>query len=561
LRPRLLASVREGIVSRVLAEAGAQVKTVPDLVMTQVDEQFANINKSLESAEQNYPALVRNVALRFAAQPGMISPPALNSSRGSSGNQALLHGLESAQVSVNPLSAGRFEVTPVKPASNAAHSMETGAAVLGSTILFATERWKRTDLPITDFSFRRQGIEVFNKLLVMGGFLTPSGAHYPALAVASEKASAPNGQSAAALIQHLDLRSFLINADSEKNAKIYSVPDRVQLSGAYSGLANAQAHAVSAEAQAQLLSGLCGMIDFTRDWQSTEFDRLFSSINVDSFLSEFPKGSIDQTLFPKDILFALSLGNAAVILENLKSRLTPVFLLDLDRQIEWADTYAQPHATPAAMAAVVDMKDGQRAVVAHARDAAQYLIAIAHFIKSTDGIEKTQNSLLQTKGKDGQSPLSILIDARADLKLLVLALANFLSHEMQATDGGMNSDFDLTTKQVRKTQNRDLRDQTISILALNEASDILGVEIYRWAALDIYSYMNRELFDKKSGFYAKTTAALAASASPPSSEPLDLPLLVETLRAGEALRSQMPLASQKQWTVISDPWFAVLGKF
>ncbi len=88
-----------------------------------------------------------------------------------------------------------------------------------------------------------------------------------------------------------------------------------------------------------MLRGLSGMIRYLRDWHVNSFDLALGQVSLQDMMPGVPSSGASQKFFPKETLLAVAVANAAALLRNIESDLTPVFLLDLDRQATWANGF------------------------------------------------------------------------------------------------------------------------------------------------------------------------------------------------------------------------------
>ena len=144
--------------------------------------------------------------------------------------------------------------------------------------------------------------------------------------------------------------------------------------------------------------------------------------------------------------------------------------------------------------------------------------------------------------EDGPSPRDQILAAREKLRMLILGLANYLSHQFRAENGLIRHELQAKT-QSPSPKSFSAMDQALALRALVRASQDLRNDIYPWEAVDILFSMNKELFDQAAGFYRS------------EGEPQLTPwALTQTLRALEAVRAHVPPTSQKQIDRIQAPW-------
>ncbi len=437
-------------------------------------------------------------------------------------------------------------------------SQTVGAATLGASMTALETRWELqqerfSHIPLETSTNKiikmmpsklgpeqlhvQEILSQINKALSIGGFRVNVNERFKSLSFALN----PDGKSD----PNLDLKSVFENPIS------FVVPDALIATDAFHAVpADKDRLNVDIESQAQLLKGLSRMVYFFRDWESNSFDRLLGNIKVNDFVLDPRMKSIDQKFFPKDILFTLFIGDAAVILSNFAKSMSTILLLDENRNMKWeneADN-GDPSAPISAMAAFANIVNGKRSEIADSTALSHELLALVEFYNATEGIEKTNSVFLTQKMKDGSNTLDALRDGRKKVFLLTSAIANFLTHEMQDPDGGVYHNYDMIKKMPVKGP-RNLRDQVNVMAALEKAGSMNSALIYKNAALDVYYFINRKLWNAEKGFYLTTEGGTSIG---------QLPEIVETLNLVESITSLMPNDSILQWKKISQPWLNAL---
>jgi hypothetical protein len=522
LRGELIPAVKDGIISEVEHQAASLMPELPTVITDRCKAEITRIRTELTKITQDYPAFVRELARAYASQ-----------NLGSKDGSAMIAGIETGRVSID-LQAGRTEVR----APEIVGKVDSGAETIGASLALAATRWYNGQ-PVKDEEFSKDAIAQISKMLAMGGFKAENGKLFPSLSVSVN----PNSN------RQLDVRNLLSTNES------FGIPDKIKIDAEFR-MDITKAKSMSVRGQAEVLRGISGMIRFLRDWETNRFDRTLGAVEVGRLISQLPAQNTKDKLFPKDMLFSLGVGNAASILLNLTKPMASVFLLDLDRRTVWANEFQSERASTATMAGIVDIEDGKRLATVRSRDVARFLVGVLEFIKATDGIQRTKSGPLLERGKDGRRSLDVLIESRAQLRLLAVGLSNFLTHEMQNKDGGIQPRFSRVKAEVHLEDPRTLLDQVVVADALARAGNVLGINIYRWAALDILAFMNRTLWNPETGFY-RAVEDLSADLLTPSP---NLEETVATLVAGERLRPIMSPRSRSQWDKIAQPWIAALEK-
>lgn len=380
-----------------------------------------------------------------------------------------------------------------------------------------------------DFAFQ-SALSQINKLISIGGYRDPQDRLVPALL-------SPVGQEK----KPLDLMNLSANLNS------YRIPDKIKLRDGFHAHQNMiYEKDFSASSYADQIKGLSEMLKVTADWKSTSYDHLLGQIKAQELTEDLQAEALNRPLFPKDMLFALNVADVAVLLQDITKNSTPVFLVNLQDQIVWADQY-NPEQDTVLMGGIVDIKKGKKSNIVRSKDVAHFLIAVATFLEATEGIERTQAPLLLEKDAEGKRPLDTLLQGRADLKLLIVAMANFISNQLTSEKSLVQNQYYL--HEMLRSNNPDyvVEDQVIAIRALMKAYALTGIDAYQWSAQDIYFAMNRTMFDAREGFYVNGDGT-----------PLDLPAKTQALLALYELRPVLPAASQRQLERLSGPWLTGL---
>jgi len=256
----------------------------------------------------------------------------------------------------------------------------------------------------------------------------------------------------------------------------------------------------SASEQAELLRGVSVIAQYFKDWKINAYNRSVQVIKASSLLPEFPQEELNYSIFPKEFSYTLAILNGVNILQNLNKKNSTVFLLNDSGEAYWTNDKNKAKS-PMAMAAIVDIKGGKRSLKVKSSDVANYILALVEFLKATDGIKNTESFILKNKSDGDSTPAKEIIKARKMIGNLAVALGNFLTHKMQGDDGGFYSEFDRKRLRVNKKSKRKLANQIIIMQALMSLSNHFKVNIYNWAAIDAYYFMNNNLWSTRSDFY------------------------------------------------------------
>jgi hypothetical protein len=343
----------------------------------------------------------------------------------------------------------------------------------------------------------------------------------------------------------LDIMNMMATAGTTS----YRIPDRIKMSDSFhTDEKMLYERNFSASAFADQIRGLSHMLRVTADWKRSSYDKLLGGIKAQDLTHEVKTPALDRPLFPKDMLFALNVGDAAVLFQDITKKATPVFLMTLQKKLIWADKYSSlPDTETAIMAGIVDIKDGKRSNLVHSRDVAKLVMAIAEFLSATDGVEKTKSSILLEKDSAGKAPLDSLIDGRKDLKLLVVALGNFISNQLISENHLISGSYYLPEMIRSNNPEYLIEEQMLGIRALLKAYQLTGISNYLFAAQEVYFAVNKKYFDTDEQFYVNSDGSK-----------LDFPQKTAVLVALQELKNNLPSESQGQLVRVSAPWLRAL---
>ena len=527
IRTELSQQSRDGLIAEIQAQVAAVVPQLPVEAGKRIVQEIADVRGKLKLVKDDYPGFVRRIMKGYAGEK--------------------LRGLDASGAMPADISIVGFETSRIQidftgtllamRSSETSGSVVTGAETIGTSMALAATLWRTETVP-GSVSYQRSVISQINKLLAIGGFKAENQKPFPSLSLALDPSSEQ---------RHFYVRHF------SSGTVGYAVPDSIRVNNDVQIDSALYSQEVSVRSQAELLRGLSSLIRSFRDWEKSPFDQTLGRISVGELIKDLPADGVTEKLFPKEMFFSLAVADAGSILKNLTKKLSPVFLLSLKNNVIWSNDLGDTSDDndPATMAGMVDIQKGERTDTVRTGDVANYLLAVSEFLEATEGIENTKASPLLEKGADGHTPLEQLLDGKRDIRLLALGLANFLSHRMQGADGGLRSALSRANPALDAKAPRTLRDQALAILALSRVGDALDKDVYRWAAMDAMAFMNKVLWNTKTGFYRSVEGS---EATPPLDE------VALALLAGERLRLQLNEKSRTQWDQISAPWYAAFEK-
>lgn len=492
-------------------EISTILPTLPQILTESLNESFAKQLAELRGIRSNYGKFIKEKVTAWSQE----SLP----------NKGQILGLEAAQLKTS-LVRNKMNFTPViAPVTSEG---------LGASLAAFQSAWKAGGLA-QDIQIQT-GLEMINRLAALGGYPTEFGNMAPAL-LSPMNTQAPTLD--LTRITELTSPYAMTDALTVKNGftPVVDRPNRINL---------------SAKSQAELVRGLSEILFYLRDWETTSFDQSLGLVTASQMLPEYKDvPDLQRSLFPKESLMALAIGDLAVSLQNLTKERSQFFVVGLKNSVTWVNDFNFETGDAAVMAGVVDIENGERKDIVRSEDVARWVLALGTFLKASEGIENTKSSLLLEVDASGKRPLDTFLDARRQIKLLMVGLANFLSHQMMDGDGFIHSELTLPGLVPSQPKNKSVLDQMLSIRALLMATEITKVDIYQISATEIYYHMNNHLFQAKLRFYSFESKT-------ESPEKIFLPVLVEGLRALSELKPHLPSKSQEQLDWILEPWISGL---
>lgn len=483
--------------------------TLPETFVTQIDQGLVDKGNILRGIRKDYGSYLKDLLSVWA-------------DKNLPGSRGKVAGFEAPAVRVQVSRKQKMSIAATS--STLELKANTAGTSMTANALFLQHAPEHGDFKM------RAALSQVNKLIAIGGYRDQAQKMVPALMMPIEKTQAT-----------LDLMNFT------KSTYSYRIPDKIKMLDSFQASAEPYEKNFSAASYAEQLKGLSEMIHFTADWKHTNFDDSLGKIKAQELTNKIEHSALQRSLFPKDMLFALNIGDAAVLLKNITKKSTPVFLVTLNNNVIWADQYQYGGDDSAIMAGLVDIKDGRRSHIVNTQDVAKFLLAIREFLRATEGVENTRSSILLERDEHGVTPLKALLDGREELKLLTIALANFISSQLVNEKSQVQSQFNL--EQMKRSDDSviQIENQAFAIRALQAAWEITGREIYLWSAHEIYFALNKFTFDREEHFYVNGDGSS-----------LSFPQKVNTLRALVELKESLQPKSQAQLERITAPWLKAL---
>lgn len=303
---------------------------------------------------------------------------------------------------------------------------------------------------------------------------------------------------------------------------------------------------VNLKQQSELLLTASTLLDQLADWKTSSFDNALSTIKADRIIRQFKSKDLDRSFFPKTDLTAVVLSISSQVLSLMQSTNSMLVLVDNQNQILPVQKISDQGAGPIALAAATDFKNGLRIPIAKTSDLGEFLSSMDAFYHSTEEIEKTKSTFLLQKNENGKSLLEEAVAAREDIKLLMIAIANFISNQLIQPNGLVSKSIALN-ENLKPLDKYELLDQTRAIDALMKAYDLTKIDVYLWTAKNIYYSMNRLLYSDKIKFYQQSTENEVQTG-------IDKTKLLETYKNLIPLKSYLSPEEQAQFERIFEAW-------
>lgn len=496
IRKQINTSMHSYILTKLDEEVLATIKTMPTMMSAEVSLAIKDKISEISIIKNDYEAYVKKGAQKWSGSK-------------LAGSQGRVLGLEQLSPSANGLG-------------------DSSSTLLGQAMMVKTKILNHESSRLQSQEKIEWSLEHLNKLLALGGYKKNEVDLIRALAQPID-------------FQFKDIKLSL--QEILKSKASFAVPDQISLVSAYVSKPTSHDNFnVSVVGQARLLRGYSESIQFLKDWQVTAFDPILGQETLAEAFDNAPASVAQRKLFPKETLFALSVGNAAIILKNLLKDLTPIFVVGQESQIIWANNFDISSADAVSMAGVVNLMAGRRDLKVSASDLSEYMVALGEFVKSIEGLKNTKSKYLLEVGSDGKTNVDELIDAQKQVKILVVGLGNFLSHRMVSAEGWVQETYSLRQAQIEVGEMK-VMTQFKAIESLLQAYEITRLTPYLWSALDLYYKLNKEVFNPQKGFYSG----------------------IETLEQGaqvikilKSLKAYLPETSQLQLNSLLGSWTQLL---
>lgn len=304
---------------------------------------------------------------------------------------------------------------------------------------------------------------------------------------------------------------------------------------------------LQAAEQAQALKFLSLMLMQTADWKKSALDEGLSTIRAQDLLTSIKTKELNQSLFPKVELFNINLSFAIQMLKQFQSEKSMLYLIDNEEGRISINHYLQYSQSPVALSAVSDKIYNKLQNTTDTSDLYDLSEAFYLFLQATANVDLSASDILKDSSLQEQ-----LLDARKNIRLLILTLANFISHQMTDTNHLVHSSYDFEKKALDGQFN--LQNQAASVAALVRAYEVTGIEIYLLSAKENYYALNRHFYDPQIKFYKNNLSADKKS----SANIADTVWI--TYNKVLPIKKYLDSISQEQFDHIFENWLRVLSK-
>lgn len=302
--------------------------------------------------------------------------------------------------------------------------------------------------------------------------------------------------------------------------------------------------------QAAALKFLSLMVTATADWKTGPFDHGITDIRAQDLITDFKSDELKQSLFPKVELFNICFSYAVQILKQIQSDKSLVYLVDNNNlRIPISDYLSGANRPTVALGAASDQKNNRVLNTTKISDLALLIDALSGFSKAIVGIENSQSTILKNEDIKNQ-----IMNAKKNVDLLVVTLANFISSQMIGPKNLAADSYDFETKIL--DQNYKLANQVAAISALVSAYETTHIDIYLFSAKELYYSMNKNYFDPQLKFYKNNlNPDLQTDMEATSAVKNDV---LGTLNQLITLRKHLSRTSQVQFDRIFENWYVAL---
>ncbi len=508
IRNQLNASTVKYALETIESNAADTVKDLPSLLTENLKDGITEQSSQIKKIQKDYTSFLRDLLKIWAAKK-------IPETKGQ------IAGFENPRVNVSLSEKSGFSIKATGDLSQVSNET-TGASFAALSTLFAQDS-------VDDKFVFKSSLSQINKMLALGGYRTEDNNLVPAFFAPMKD-----------LKNQLDLMTFASETESFAATDIVSVKTPFRISDSSSE------KNYSVAAMTEQIRGLSSMLNYMSDWKKSKYNDTLGSIKANE-VANTDAEELDRSIFPKEAFFALNIADVSVLLKNITKEFSNVFLLNTRGKMAWASDYDFGGADQAIMAGVVDIKDNKRGEAVRGDHVSRLLIAVAEFVRATENIEQTQSAYLLAADQDGVTPIDLLKKGRDDLRMLTVALANFISHQMINKVGLVSSTYRIGSGVP--DENASVLNQALAIRALIAARSITNLDIYIWSAQEIYFAMNKHLFSQKERFYNnKDTTNMG------------FPEKLTTLVALAELYPYLPSKSQMQLDLILKPWLKALSE-
>lgn len=300
-----------------------------------------------------------------------------------------------------------------------------------------------------------------------------------------------------------------------------------------------------AKDQAWSLMYYSKMIQQLADWKTTSYDTGITKYVAQDFITEFQSEELKKQLFPKAELVGMALSLAAQTLKQMYTEKSPIYLLDKNNNRVSIQAYLEENfdstTNIVVHAAVSDLQNGVLIDNAKLSDICLMIEAMDLFYKATEGIENSASESL----KDPALRTEVL-NARKQIRLVIMTLGNFISNQLVDKEKNLYSEMNFQTED--KIQATTATEYAHAIEALLKAYELTGIDIYKFAAIEMFYTLNRKFYSPTLKFYRETTVQTQST--------VQRMHVLEVLSSVLGIRKHLGITSQIQFDRIFENWYA-----
>ena len=239
-----------------------------------------------------------------------------------------------------------------------------------------------------------------------------------------------------------------------------------------------------------LMIGLAQSLSHFEDWKTSRFDHRLSKIKASDFINDVESDALNQAVFPKDVVYAMTLANLMLLAKNLTFSDFGLHVANSRYEFLPYNKDVEKPSTRTAMAAVMSKNESGYLTVD--TDSMTTMIKVLYSIVSkTEGISNSKSELLlETMGSEGMDGFKSIL---RDLELLLAASSNFVSHYLNSPQNRVYSGLMLIPPSKFEYQAESKRSSLEALGSYQMAYSRFPISVYKWVYLDSYESLHQRL--------------------------------------------------------------------